>query len=381
MTVLRCKLFERFPEESPMTSSDTSIDRCDRIAGLILGTAVGDALGVPREGLSPKRAKRVFGVGPLEHRLLFGHGMVSDDTEHTCLVGQALLESAADAEQFSKSLAWRLRWWLAGLPAGVGLGTARALLKLWCGWPPGRSGVNSAGNGPAMRAALLGACLANDPERLASFIRASTRLTHVDPRAETGSLLVALAAAQAANSTATIAPETFLDRVRGVIRAGDDELAEILVWLEEDLNRGKSPAEFAASLGLEFGVTGYIYHTVPVALYCWLGSGGCFRQAVEDAISLGGDTDTLGAIVGGLCGATHGMQKIPREWLVRLLEWPRSERWMLELASRLAQRFPDSGDGAAAIPVPLFWPGQLLRNILFLNVVLIHGFRRLLPPY
>jgi len=364
-----------------MTSSGPAIDRYDRIAGVILGTAVGDAIGLPREGLSRRRAKRVFGEGPLEHGLLFGRGMISDDTEQTCLVGQALLESPASADRFSKSLAWRLRWWLAGLPAGVGLGTARAILKLWCGWPPSRSGVKSAGNGPAMRAALLGACLANDPERRASFIRASTRLTHVDRRAETGSSLVALAAAQASKSTQSVAPEKFLDRARGVVPAGDDELAEILVWLEEDLKRGKSPAEFAATLGLEFGVTGYIYHTVPVALYCWLRAGGCFREAVEAAICLGGDTDTLGAIVGGLCGATCGTQQIPGEWLVRLLEWPRTERWMRELASRLALRFPDSGEGAPATPVPLVWPGQFLRNIFFLNVVLMHGFRRLLPPY
>src|SRR5262245_5586296 len=184
MTAAPCKLFEHFRNNWQMTSSDISIDRCDRIAGVILGTAVGDALGLPREGLSRRRARRLFGDGPLRHRLVFGCGMVSDDTDHGCLVGQALLEAPMDAGKFARSLARRLRWWLAGLPAGVGLGTARAIFKLWCGWPPERSGVWSAGNGPAMRAALIGACLANDPEKITNFIRASTRLTHTDPRAE-----------------------------------------------------------------------------------------------------------------------------------------------------------------------------------------------------
>ncbi len=175
------------------TTNPPPSSRTDRIAGVILGTAVGDALGLPFEGLSRPRARRLFGDGPLRHRLVFGRGMVSDDTEHTWMVGQALLASGYDVERFAHELAWRMRWWLLRLPAGVGLATARAILKLWCGFSPTRSGVWSAGNGPAMRAALLGACLADDPERLHRFVRASTRLTHVDPRAESGALIVALA--------------------------------------------------------------------------------------------------------------------------------------------------------------------------------------------
>jgi ADP-ribosylglycohydrolase len=362
-------------------STTLPITHSDCIAGVILGTAVGDALGLPREGLSRGRASRMFGNRPLHHELIFRRGMVSDDTEHTCLVGQALLESPDDADRFARSLAWRLRWWLVGLPAGVGLATARAILKLWCGCVPSRSGVLSAGNGPAMRAALMGVCLGDDPGRLHAFLRASTRLTHIDPRAETGALLVALAAAHAVDCAGDVAPVRFFEIARGAVPAGDGELLEALGRLEEDFERGASAAEFAATLGLQHGVSGYIYHTVPAALFCWLRAGSDFRRAVEAAVGLGGDTDTVGAIVGALCGATVGVQGIPPEWLAGLVEWPRSEGWMRELATRLAVRFPDSGPPAAAVPVPLFWPAQLLRNALFFNVVLFHGFRRILPPY
>jgi ADP-ribosylglycohydrolase len=86
------------------------VDRADRLAGVVLGTAVGDALGTPREGLSRRRARRLFGDPPLRHRFLFGRGMVSDDTEHTCLVGQALLRTPDDVTAFARSLAWRLRF-------------------------------------------------------------------------------------------------------------------------------------------------------------------------------------------------------------------------------------------------------------------------------
>src|SRR5438128_2167041 len=82
----------------------------DRIAGVILGTAVGEALGLPREGLSRRRAARLFGDPPLRHRFLFGRGMVSDDTEHTCMTSQALLHAADDVDAFARSLAWRLRF-------------------------------------------------------------------------------------------------------------------------------------------------------------------------------------------------------------------------------------------------------------------------------
>jgi hypothetical protein len=51
----------------------------------------------------------------------------------------------------------RLRGWLLSLPAGIGFATLRAILKLWLGFPLNRSGVYSAGNGPAMRVAVIGA--------------------------------------------------------------------------------------------------------------------------------------------------------------------------------------------------------------------------------
>src|SRR5262249_57827737 len=79
-------------------------DRLDQIAGALLGTAVGDALGLPREGLSPRRAPRLFGERPLRHRFVLGHGIVSDDAAHTCLVGQALLRPPEDPEHFARSL-------------------------------------------------------------------------------------------------------------------------------------------------------------------------------------------------------------------------------------------------------------------------------------
>ena len=106
----------------------------ERIAGSLLGTAVGDAIGLPYEGLSRARCARMLGK-PDRHRFLFGHGMISDDTEHACMTAQALLVSNGDVALFRRRLATRLRHWLIMMPAGVGFATARAIIRLWVAIP------------------------------------------------------------------------------------------------------------------------------------------------------------------------------------------------------------------------------------------------------
>ena len=163
----------------------------DRISGVLLGTAVGDAIGLPTEGLSRRRVKKIIKL-PLAHRFIGGYGMLSDDTDHTIFVSQSLLASNRDLNKFRKSLACRLKLWLLCLPAGVGLATLRSILKLWIGISPAHSGVYSAGNGAAMRSAPIGAYLSDDPERMREFVKASTLITHNDPKAFIGAYAVSI---------------------------------------------------------------------------------------------------------------------------------------------------------------------------------------------
>lgn len=203
----------------------------DRLAGVLVGTAIGDALGLPTENLSPRRLAKLF-PPPLRHRFLPGTGMVSDDTEHAALSALSLLDAPDDPRAFARQLAWRLRFWLASLPAGVGMATARACIRLWLGFSPEKSGVFSGGNGPSMR------------------LRA-------------------------------VSTEAFW--------------AEPLASLEAHLARGASVHELASALGLSRGVTGYSMHSVPVALYAWLRHRPDFPAALDAAICCGGDTDSVGA--------------------------------------------------------------------------------------
>ena len=354
------------------------------VLGCILGTAIGDSIGLPYEGLSRRRAERLLGP-PDRHRFFFGRGMVSDDTEHTCMVAQSLIGSGGDPDAFGRKLAWGFRLWVLGLPAGIGFATLRSILKLWLGVSPERSGVYSAGNGPAMRAAIIGAAV-EDGVKLTGLVRSSTRITHTDPRAESGALAVALAAQMASQSEA-VSGTAFLDRFRAHTEGGtgeleglieDDELGSLIEDAVRAAAEGRSTVDFAASLGLAKGVSGFVCHTVPVALHAWLTNQRDFRSAVRAVIQCGGDADTTGAIVGGIVGASVGREGIPEEWLDRLIEWPRSTAWMERLASQLDATM-QSGLATRPIRIPIY--GVIPRNLFFLVVVLLHGARRALPPY
>lgn len=132
------------------------------------------------------------------------------------------------------------------------------------------------------------------------------------------------------------------------------------------------------SIGLKRGVSGYILHTVPVALFAFFRHPDHYRAAVEAVIRLGGDTDTVAAITGALVGARVGKAGIPAEWLSRFADWPRSAAWIERVGRRVAEgKWRESPQPA----VPLAWWAVPFRNLIFFVIVLLHIGRRLLPPY
>jgi ADP-ribosyl-[dinitrogen reductase] hydrolase len=348
----------------------------DTLVGSILGTAVGDAMGLPYEGLSKRRATRLLGP-PDRYRLVFGRGMVSDDTEQTCLVAQSLIESGRDVAEFERRVLARLRRWLLTLPAGVGLATLRAISKSLIGFPPHRCGVFSAGNGPAMRSAIIGAAI-DDPALLPRMVEASCRLTHTDPKALHGALAVALGA-NLAKQASLVEPAAYVTKLRPILDGGS--AAEFMGLIERvvaSVDCGEPTAGFAAAGGMGRGVSGYVYQTVPVCIHAWLSNQNDFREAVSSVVQCGGDTDTTAAIVGGIVGCHVGKAGIPEEWLSKLAEWPRSAAWMEQLGRQLARAV---ASGTPETALRLSGPVVFGRNLVFLTIVLTHGFRRLLPPY
>ena len=118
--------------------------------------------------------------------------------------------------------------------------------------------------------------------------------------------------------------------------------------------------------------------SVPVAVHAWLSHPADFRAALLDAIRCGGDTDTVGAIVGGIVGSGTGVDGIPAGWIRGLLEWQMTARWIENLGEILTDAVSSNQPGRPpGLPVWGLYP----RNLFFMILVLAHGLRRLAPPY
>lgn len=330
----------------------------------LLGGALGDSVGLPSEGMNARRIARLRS-GPLRQSLIFGKGMVSDDTEHAVMTLLSLMDHDGDSQKFASALACRLRWWLASVPAGIGLATARSLVKLWLGFKPATSGVFSAGNGPLMRAPVIGVWFAGNDAKRNEFVRTSTLITHCDPRATEAAQMIAHAVALVATGTWT--DDEILERLQTDIES--DDLRNRFRKLTESLQAGESVEAYANSISKKTGfVSGFAPETACVAIYSWLRHRGDFRTIIESVVNAGGDTDTVGFVAGSIAGAECGPDGLAPEWLVNLRDCPIHGGFIERIAAGNKTRYPN-------------WPLSLLRNMVFLLIVLTHGFRRLLPPY
>lgn len=331
--------------------------------GCLLGIAIGDSLGLPFEGLSDQRVARRLGSKSLTQSLVLGRGMLSDDTEQACLVIEAVRLSSGDVRRFQTIFARRLRSWFLALPAGVGLATVKSCMRLLAGVSPQKAGVNSAGNGAAMRSPVLGALFPTDSQARRDFCDACSVVTHSDPRAVDGArVMVESVALGAQVVNGTISRTEFLDCLA--------EQCDSMEWKEvlQRMRAPISPGDFAKSIGSRGKVSGYVLHSVPVALQIWLSDLQNPRGGLETAIRLGGDTDTVGAMVGALYGASLGPGAFPSEWHDRIVDFPRSKTFLKRLAQADSKSTPNA-----------HWPLCLIRNLIFLAIVLLHGLRRLLP--
>ena len=322
-----------------------------KLSGILLGTAVGDALGLAAEGMSAKRIARRWGRVERYH-LLGSTGTVSDDTEQAALVAQSLARQPDDPDRCATAFRGSLVGWFWRLPWGIGLGTVRACLKATVGMRS--SGVRSAGNGAAMRAAVVGGFFRDDTQRRRAFGEAVARVTHTDDRAVEGALYVAEVAAACARGAA---PGPALDESLEVVKHPA---------LREALERSiDHPCE----------TTGYVVHTVAFAAWCFRKHADDPMEALSETVAAGGDTDTIGAIVGAWLGAHHGEGGLPADLVDHLNDGPFGRTHLRGLADCLAA----IREGGTP-PVPRFSVVRaMLRNFAFWPVIFAHAIRRILP--
>jgi ADP-ribosyl-[dinitrogen reductase] hydrolase len=300
------------------------------IESSLLGTAVGDALGLPYEGLTAERSRKLRGH-PNRFRFLSGRGMVSDDTEHACL-------------------------------------------KLCIGFGPARSGVFSAGNGPSMQAPILGAAI-DSLDVVLRLNHLSSRITHTDPVAEHGAAAVAIAAWGAARNEFPDHSTYFL-LLRGRL-AGEhaQQLLAAMDKVEASLATEESTQEFCLRLCGPTGATGYTLHTVPVAIHAWLRHRGQLGATLRNLILCGGDADSTAAIAGGIAGCET---EVADKLADGIVDWPCNPRWINKLTEQLIRV---TETGLPERPLQSSFLLQVVRNCFFLVVVLLWGLRRLLPPF
>ncbi len=338
----------------------------DRLAGTLLGTAIGDALGLATEGMSARVIARRFGRVERFH-LVGSRGLVSDDTEQSALMAQSLARHPDDLERCVRSFRRSLFGWFCRLPWGVGMATVRACIRIGLGFA--RSGVNSAGNGAAMRAAIIGAFFADRPHEREKFGRALAEVTHRDPRAIEGALYVAELAAACAQSQPGTRPEICQQAARhcvcgATLGAAIDRARDLAL-------RGASTDEAIRSCG----TSGFVLESVAFATFGFVRYGSDPLLALTEVIGAGGDTDSIAAILGAWLGALHGEAGLPQPLIERIHDGPFGPTHLRALAECLASI---RSDAPASIP-RYSLIAALFRNLLLYPVVLAHGFRRLLP--
>lgn len=317
-----------------MTGSDAV-----KIPAVMVGQAIGDALGMPFETLDetvhPDLAAwdGAFRAGTF-HQLPPGH--YTDDTEMAMCLAKTLLACGEYNGDYAAGL---YRNWSTGTPHGMGGTTRKAMLRLCEGIGWTSSGVtfdnpNEVGSAPAMRAAPLGT-RAITMGVLHGWCALDAAITHRNPEAEASSLLVAATVMHLLHEEAwgydarvpvrrKIANQHIIDALvsdLGGIRHADGTRTRVYYDMRRAREMIAYPATFLPDhVNEEFTRRGNARSVSVTALYFALTAEN-FRDGVVAAIKFGGDADTRGAIAGAMLGARFGLDGIPVEYRNGVLDF------------------------------------------------------------
>lgn len=184
----------------------------------------------------------------------------------------------------------------------------------------------SYGNGSAMRIAPIGLYYNNNFFELNRVARESSEITHAHPLGQEGAAILGCAVGLAS----LLSPGAEFPRADFITKLSSFCTSEVFKA------KLKTVEKFAGemdqdSIVLELGNGVESFNSVPTAIYFFLANLTSFENAVMNAVSLGGDSDTLGAMTGAISGAYLGYQAIPEEWLNKL----ENRNYIETLAERL----------------------------------------------
>ena len=311
----------------------------------LLGLAVGDALGVPVEfiGREARRRDPVAGLRAYgtHHQLA---GTWSDDSSLTFCLAETLarpggLTGLPDLADFSRRV---INWldngyWTAhGRVFDVGGATRTAIQHLRAGISPSKAGPRSEsdnGNGALMRILPLVFHKTWQSENLDmnaawELTEAVASVTHGHPRSTLGCFLYLLVAR---GLVAGLAPTNAYEQMQTQANYWLHKQSKGPVFYEWPKYGAVLDGSLPDGAEPEIKSSGYVVHTLEAALWCLLRHD-TYAATVLAAVNLGDDTDTTGAVAGGLAGLAYGEAGIPAEWLAGLARRADIE----DLAERLA---------------------------------------------
>lgn len=293
-----------------MTDAPGDHETDDRACGALLGAMLGDALGMPYEGLATESI-------PDEVDLRAGRlpaGSYTDDTQMSTALGEALL----DDPNLDDLDALGARFVRAFEPhRGYGAGTREVLRRIQQGVPAltasrastpagarrGDEPTGSFGNGAAMRVAPVAVRHRSCLDALRAVAARSAQVTHAHPVGIDAAVVQAAAVAAALLGVDPLAAA----RAAAATIELRDGLARVAVLLAR---APVPPAVVATELGND--ATGH--RSVPAAIYAALASPDP-AGALICAVRLGGDTDTIASMAGAIAGARDGAAALPPRWM------------------------------------------------------------------
>ncbi|WP_214469996.1 ADP-ribosylglycohydrolase family protein [Mesorhizobium sp. dw_380] len=301
----------------------------DRALGALVGGALGDALGMPTQLLSPARIAELYGhvedfITPFaDHPVSKGlvAGTITDDTEQALLLGRILVESGErfdHARWVNALLDWEREVKARGSYDLLGPSTKRAIDAINNGVPAEEAGRGGDTNGAAMRIAPVGIMKPLEPlDVFVAKVAETCRATH------NTSIAIASAAAVAAAVSRGVSGDDWRaasDSAVAAARRGatlghwvtGGDIAARIVWAQ-DLVRGKAISDAIRLITDLVGTGVASQESVPAAFAVLEVAGGDPWQAAVISANLGGDTDTIGAIAAGMAGACTGFSRLPQD--------------------------------------------------------------------
>ena len=312
--------------------------------GALAGLALGDALGMPTQEMSPQQIRAVYGTitglvdGDASQPYAPGMpaGSVTDDTEQALLIASLLVRGrgsssgrvALNAVEFAHALlAWEDSMIERGSLDLLGPSTKAALERVRAGEDPLTVGGAGTTNGAAMRVTPIGIAVSTeDPEAFAEAVWSSCRVTHATRQGFQSAALVAAAVSMGIDTVRTPSPDlrsllwkavTYVDSLpeRGAWTPDPDVVAATRRAMQLVANPASSSLECLID---QVGTSVASAHAIPMAFA--LLARDPSPQALLDAANIGGDTDTIGAIAGAILGAALGVQVLPADSLSMIEE-------------------------------------------------------------